>query len=683
MKKLILIVSFLLLNFYNLVLSQIPEWSWVKSIPNADYCRSVADQDGNVYLVGRFSSPNLTIDANTFINAGGSRDDIVIVKYDASGNVLWARTAGGSGTEYPTSAAVDDNGDLYVTGLFESSTIDFGGTVLSSSGGPDLFIVKYNTAGHVVWALDGIGSGNDAGRSIAVDASGNVYVAGTFFSATLQLGSVQLINSSSADMFLVKYNSSGDVLWATNSTGDWEETPLGLAVDLNGNVFVTGYFNSSIATFGSLVLTKTGGYIDMFIIKYDQNGQALWARNSLGLHTGAQGNALVTDPEGNVYVSANFDNSVSFGNATFLSSGANDILLLKFDAAGNITWGRTIGGSGDDLQESETGMALAIDPLQNIYITGCVWSSPISIGSSTYTSTGAEDFFIAKFNASGNVIWSRHAGGAAVDQTYSVSFSESGILVTGYSNAAVSFCTSQIPKSSFTAKLSNIEITGNEIVFFGNSSLTQGLECTTLGLVNNFITGGTLNWSSEPATLIPNNTGSTITVCPTVNTNYSVEYISQSGCSITDNVLIKAIDVSCGNNNTKVKMCITNPSGNQTTICVAQSAVASVLSNNPNALLGDCSAYNSSTGSDVQEEARPNEIKIYPNPSTGIVYLHPNSDKSSSIRVFDVQGRLVLRRLVRSGNNRVTLDLSYLNKGIYFIELIEPGRKQISKLVIQ
>ncbi|HLF46880.1 MAG TPA: VCBS repeat-containing protein, partial [Chitinophagaceae bacterium] len=191
---------------------------------------------------------------------------------------------------------------------------------------------------------------------------------------------------------------------------------------------------------------------------------------------------------------------------------------------------------------------------------------------------------------------------------------------------------------------------GNDaIVFFGGSTITQGLDCTTLIATasSGAAAGSSFSWSSDPASNIPNNTSNQIIVCPTVNTNYIVTYTTPYGCVASDTVLVKAIDVSCGNNNTKVKICITTPSGQHSTICVATSAVESVLANNPNAVLGDCSAYNARITDIVSEEVKSRELKVYPNPSHTYFTLQIGSeiaDQKISLRVLNLKGRVVETR---------------------------------------
>ena len=197
----LIVLSFL---FSLQTFSQSPSWLWAKSAGGTlnDPARSVtADASGNIIAVGYFFSPTITFGSTTLIKTvttGSFIADMFIVKYDASGNVLWAKSAGGTSVDYARSVTADASGNIIVAGSFQSATITFGSTTLTDGE----FIVKYDTAGTVIWA-ESIGS-----RSITSDASGNIIVARYFYGPTLTLGSTTLTNVDStgntADMYVAK-----------------------------------------------------------------------------------------------------------------------------------------------------------------------------------------------------------------------------------------------------------------------------------------------------------------------------------------------------------------------------------------------------------------------------------------------------------------------------------------------
>jgi Secretion system C-terminal sorting domain/Beta-propeller repeat len=279
------------------------------AISNASGRSNATDGSGNVYMTGGFSSASITFGTITLTNAASGYMDMFIVKYDANGNVLWAKSAGGSNTDGPGSIATDGSGNVYVIGTFRSSSITFGTITLTFAGGMgDMFIVKYDSSGTVLWATSAGGSDYDNPHGIATDGGGNVYVTGGFLSPSITFGTTTLTNATSGyeDMFIVKYTASGNVLWAKRAGGSSNDMGYSIATDGSGNVFVTGSFLSSSITFGTITLSNTNGNTgdgDMFIAKYDPDSNVPWAKCAGGISTGhgkpKSANAGINDPTTN------------------------------------------------------------------------------------------------------------------------------------------------------------------------------------------------------------------------------------------------------------------------------------------------------------------------------------------------------------------------------------------------
>jgi hypothetical protein len=152
-------------------------------------------------VTGVFHSPTITFGSYTLTNAG--QDDIYLAKYKADGNVLWAKSVGETGYDWANSVVVDISGNPYITGGFNSSTITFGSYTLTNTGNTDMFLAKYNTTGNVLWANNAEGTGLEIAYSDAVDNSGNIYVTGVFY-PTIAFGSYTLTNTGNTDIFLAK-----------------------------------------------------------------------------------------------------------------------------------------------------------------------------------------------------------------------------------------------------------------------------------------------------------------------------------------------------------------------------------------------------------------------------------------------------------------------------------------------
>jgi hypothetical protein len=156
-----------------------------------------------VFVTGYFNSPAIAFGSTTLTNFGNT--NAFIAKYGANGNVLWAKSAGGNVIDEGQSTSTDGNGNVFITGYFSSPTITFGSILLTNAGNDNVFIAKYDSLGNVIWAKSAGGSSIDEGQSISTDGNGNVYVSGWFSSPTIAFGSTIL---TSGEMFIGKLSST-------------------------------------------------------------------------------------------------------------------------------------------------------------------------------------------------------------------------------------------------------------------------------------------------------------------------------------------------------------------------------------------------------------------------------------------------------------------------------------------
>src|SRR5262249_53594941 len=144
------------------------------------------------------------------------------------------------------------------------------------------FLAKYDNEGNVRWVRQAGGTASDGAGGVALDAKGNIYIIGGFSSPSMNLGGVVITNSgpSQYDIFLAKYDPGGNILWAKQAGGaEGFDSCSSIAVTETGDVYVSGYFGSSKAQFdGGIVLTNSGGLVDIFVAKYDSAGNVLWAK---------------------------------------------------------------------------------------------------------------------------------------------------------------------------------------------------------------------------------------------------------------------------------------------------------------------------------------------------------------------------------------------------------------------
>lgn len=385
------------------------------------------DVDGSVYITGFFTNP-IVFGSIPLGSVGAA--DIYVVKYNASGNAIWAKSFGGSGDEGGFGVNADGHGNIYLTGYFSSPTISFGATILTNAGSNDIYVAKVSgTTGNVIWAIRDGGVGDDRGNGIKADAFDHVYVTGSFASATINFGSTTLTNAGSNDIFVAKYSgTNGNRIWAKGAGGADDDNGANpndnggsLTTDVKGNILIIGYFSSSSITFGSNTLTNSTGSFDLFIAKYDSTGTSKWARSAGGNGPNNDGAfAICTDEIGNSFITGAFDSPIiTFGNTTLTHplSTSGDVLLVKYDPNGDVVWAKNYGGIGDDL-----GFGICIDGSGNLYVVGELTSDIASFGSSTLMNAAAPfgDIFVAKFEASGNVIWATSVPGSNDDFGYDI-----------------------------------------------------------------------------------------------------------------------------------------------------------------------------------------------------------------------------------------------------------------------
>jgi len=265
---------------------------------------------------------------------------IYLVKYDPAGNVLWSKTI--YGQALGNSVATDSLGNVFITGYFYS-TIYFSSLTLNSTGSADVFLAKFDSSGNILWAKSYGGSGNDYGYGVITDASGNLYVTGNFSSSSITFGSFTFITPG---FFLFKADSSGLVLWAKDITG---ATPSRRAcTDKLNNIYLTGSFSAPV-TFGGHTLTSVGAS-DVFLVKYDSSGNVLWAK-SAGGRQGDIGNEVAADKFGKVYIIGNFANdTIMFGAITLIVpiSSNNTGYIAGYDSSGNALFAKALLRGGKD-----------------------------------------------------------------------------------------------------------------------------------------------------------------------------------------------------------------------------------------------------------------------------------------------------------------------------------------------
>ena len=344
-------------------------------------------------------------------------------------NHLWSKSFGGAGIEQGSGIAVDAAGNVVVTGHF-NSVMEFGGWRLTSVGDADIFIAKFDSTGKYMWSQNFGDTRSDHGNAVAIDHEGNVFVTG-FFHGTVDFGGGPLESKGRSDVFIAKYDSTGAHLWSHNRGGLGPDEGLGIAVDRSGAVFVTGWFTDTVDLGGESL--ASAGNADVFIIAYDAEGRSLWATSAGGPGSDA-GTGIATDSAGNVIVTGYFSDAIDFGGGSHAASGNSDVFVVKLDPQGNHLWSRYAGSSGVD-----NGWGVATSKADEVVVTGS-FQGTVSFGSNPLLSAGRSDLFVTKYSSAGAPLWSRSAGDFDDDDGWSVTTDHAeNVLVTGRIRGNVDF----------------------------------------------------------------------------------------------------------------------------------------------------------------------------------------------------------------------------------------------------
>lgn len=428
------------------------EWAKMGGGESYDGGRGLTiDSQGNIYVVGRFQGSAL-FDDKTITGTGD--DGIFLVKYNPDGKLLWAKASGGKKEDSGYSIDIDSHDNIYITGYF-ADTASFDTHTIVSKGESDAFLAKYDTAGNVLWVKQAGGAFNDVGRGVGTDAAGNCYMVG-FFSGTIFLDTIQLKSDGPReDIFISCYDAEGKIRWAKKAGGTGNDRPATLAVDKQGDFFITGLFEGTTA-FDSIKLISDG-LADIFTAKFDKNGKAIWA-NQAGGSSADEARGIAIDEQNNVYVTGFFNHEIKFNGAKPIelsSKGECDVFIVKYDVNGVTQWAQQAGGQGLD-----QGSAVTAINANGCLVTG-YFEMNANFGDSLISSVGNRDVFVAHYNSDGKLSNLIKAGSKGSDEGRSVKLdNKNNIYLTGNYQGKLHIGTIELPESRgdgdvFVSKLTN------------------------------------------------------------------------------------------------------------------------------------------------------------------------------------------------------------------------------------
>ncbi|MEP7230897.1 MAG: SBBP repeat-containing protein [Ginsengibacter sp.] len=653
---------------------------WAKQMGGTDYdhSRSMAvDAAGNVYTTGEFrGTADFDPGAGIFNLSSPAHYDIFVSKSDASGNFIWAVQMGGSTDDMAYSIAVDGGGNVYTTGIF-SGTADFdpgaGIFTMTSGGAYAIFVSKLDAAGNFVWAKKLGGTSNyDQARSIAADASGNVYIAGDFYGTTDFDPGPAIFNLTSGydlspDVFISKLDASGNFVWANQLGGISNDDAYAVTVDASGNVYTTGNFYGT-ADFdpGPGIFNMTpiddANYknYDIFISKLDASGNFVWAKQLGGPHvTGSSlndfGYSIAVDAGGNVYTTGYFPGTADFdpdtGVYNLTSAGATDIFVSKLDPSGNFLWAKQMGGTLVD-----EAYAITTDASGNVYTTGYFFgTADFDPGSGTYvlsSAGGTADavIFVSKLDASGNFLWARQMSGASYGYALSIAVDATGsVYTTGYFGGTADFDPG--------AGMYNLASAGVDDIFISklsNSTLPIGLLNFTAIAKDKKIVA--ISWTTTSE----------------INNNYFTVEHSKDAINFEQAAIIKG----AGNSNL--------PSHYQ---AVDESPYSGTSYYRLKQTDFDGKFKYSNIVQVQLNSMDKDQVTIFPNPAQNVLHVALPFSQSESIawQVQDGAGKIIKKQTgkLSSSQHALSIDISNLPKGIYYMAIKKGNDTAVKKFIKQ
>lgn len=364
-------------------------------------------------------------------------------------NYFWGNSIGGAGIDNPGAIALDNIGNVYQVGNYEGTADMLAGTSnfnFTSNGGHDIFIIKYDNSGSVLWAKSLGGNDDDGSTVVKTDQDGNVFVCGIFRN-TIDLdpnaGVENFISNGSTDVFILKLDPNGNFMWAKKFGGSTFDNVTGLAINLSNELFITGTFSTTVdfdPGTAQANLTNMVG-TDAFVLKLDALGDFVWVKGILGLGYD-RSTGIGIDNDNNIYVGGYFDDLLDLDPGAPLNTvnayGYNDIYLIKLDPQGNFVWGNRIGNSDNNLL-----ISMDVDHNGNVYGSGYYFGSlDFDPGPNSYvlSDQGYWDGFMFKLNADGEFQWANTIGGTDYAEVRNIRTNAAGqVFITGHFYGTANF----------------------------------------------------------------------------------------------------------------------------------------------------------------------------------------------------------------------------------------------------
>lgn len=418
------------IQFRNISVSPVhpmPKAQWLRAaggisddLGDLDGANGVAvDEHGHTYVVGQFTT-DARFSSLFVTNAGDA--DFFLAKYDETGELLWARTAGGTSADAATAVCVDSHGNPIVVGYLGGS-LDIEGQPVSHTDGRDAFVAKFAADGTLLWLRTDHGNEDENPTAVATDSEGRVFVTGNFTSEiNYSAGTVTKQSAGGHDLYVAGFSATGTLEWQRTFGGADSDLAHGIVADESGGAWVVGDTMGGFA-FDSLQMGARNSR-EGFLLHLDSRGRTLELDFTLGTMI-ASFDAVTRDLDGYVYAHGWFDGPVlHFGTNVFQNVGGRDSIVLKRDPAGREVWMRQVARNSPAPAASialtrDRGLLVTANYTGNASVGGVTVMSQVSrVGN-----------YLAKFSADGDFNWIISDGGRSTNTQSHVAVDRSGRIV--------------------------------------------------------------------------------------------------------------------------------------------------------------------------------------------------------------------------------------------------------------
>lgn len=536
-------------------------------------------------------------------------------------------SAGAAGREYSKDIDIDNQGNIISAGYFYN-TVDFdpsaGTNNKTAVGYADNYIAKYNSSGNLIWANSFGSTGIDIPHSVVVDNNNNIILSG-YFSNTCDFDPSPSVTSKTSnggrDAYIAKYDGNGVFQWVVTYGSDSLDDAFNLDVDINGNVYWTGVIEGTVTVGPSTFTTQVE---DIVFGKINSSGVIQWVKSVGG--TGIdEGSGIIIDNNGDIIHTGYFQSTVDFdpnvGITNISSSGGFDTYFGKYDTSGNLIWMKKIGGAGADIGAPG---GITIDNQNNIYIAGNAGANcdyDPNAGTVTHTMNGTTDWFVAKYDNSGNHILSFTVGGTGQDQAHRLTTDhQQNIYVTGWFRTSANFNPNGIA----------LTLTGN---------------CTGGGhdgYIAKYNSNGICLWAKQFGGVVNGATELTLGTSVKLLNQQEVVFSGRfHGANAFASIPLTPTTNSNGASD--LFICKLDSAGNYQPVTTGLTTLNS------------------------------EQAKIFPNPSSDYIFITSNYSELFSYCIYNLQGKLI-----STGQCINKVDISLLSNGFYILELTDQRNQKQS-----